>query len=92
MDPFFAHAAGAAIELFVEEDFYARVLDHPIHRGLRHMGLEVIDVGLAVVLANPTVEFPGHASDRVAVEDITRGQPATRHAAEEIGGVDEDHI
>ena len=92
MDPFFTHAASTAIELFVKEDFNARVLDHPIHCGLRHMGLEVIDVGLAVVLANPTVEFPGHASDRVAVEDITRGQPATRHAAEEIGGVDEDHI
>jgi hypothetical protein len=56
------------------------------------MGLEVIDVGLAVVLADPTVEFPGHASDRVTVEDIARGQPATSHAAEEIGGVDEDHI
>ena len=88
MGAFFAHATGAAIELFVEEDFYAGVLDHPIHRGLGHMGLEIIHILLAVIFTDSAVEFAGYAAHCVAVEDVARRQSTASHAAEEFGGVD----
>ena len=85
------HAARTAVQLFVHQDFQSAFLHQAVDRGLGDVRLEVIHVGLAVVSADAAVDLAGHAADRFPVEDVAGGEPAARHAPEELRRIDQHH-
>ena len=85
------HATRPTVQLFIHPDFQSAFLHQAVDGGLGHVRLEVIHVGLAVVSADAAVDLAGHAADRLALVDVARGEPAARHAPEELGRIDQHH-